>query len=97
MIAILENKTVKALLCADNSRRCPLLDYTGFAGGPVMALFQFLLLSSTRETRSSILLAGIDVWKISSVACGFSSIKIHYPKSLISRINEVWFFYKIFY
>ena len=31
------------------------------------------------------------VWKISSVPCGFSSIKIDYsdyPKSLISRINE---------
>ena len=33
--------------------------------------------------------------KISSVACGFSSIKIDYfdyPKSLISRINEVYDF-----
>ena len=34
-------------------------------------------------------------WKICSVACGFSSIKIDYsdyPKSLISRINEVYVF-----
>ena len=32
-------------------------------------------------------------WKMSCVACGFSSIKIDYsdyPKSLISRINEVY-------
>ena len=42
--------------------------------------------------KSSILLAGTGVWKISSVACGFSSINIDnsdYSKSLISRINEV--------
>ena len=42
---------------------------------------------------SSILLAGTGVWEICSVACGFSSIKIdysNYPKSLISRINEVY-------
>ena len=42
--------------------------------------------------KSSILLAGTGVWKISSVACGFSSIKIDYSdyiKSIISRINEV--------
>ena len=39
------------------------------------------------------------VWKISSVACGFSSIKIDYsdyPKSLISSINEVYVFSIIF-
>ena len=45
--------------------------------------------------KSSILLAGTGVRKISSVACGFSSIKIDYsdyPKSLISRINEVYVF-----
>ena len=28
--------------------------------------------------KSSILLAGTGVWKISSVTCGFSSIKIDY-------------------
>ena len=42
--------------------------------------------------KSSILLARTGVWKISSVACGFSPHKIDYsdyPKSLISRINEV--------
>ena len=42
--------------------------------------------------KSSILLAGTGVWKICSVACGLSSIKIDYsdyPKSLTSRINEV--------
>ena len=36
--------------------------------------------------------APFAVWKISSVACGLSSIKIDYsdcPESLISRINEV--------
>ena len=41
------------------------------------------------------LLAGTGVWKISSVACGFSSIKIDYfdySKSVISRINEVYVF-----
>ena len=45
--------------------------------------------------KSSILLAGTGVWKISYVACGFSSIKIDnsdYPKSLIIRINEVYVF-----
>ena len=45
------------------------------------------------KPKSSILLAGTGVWKISSVACGFSYIKIDYsdrPKSLISRINEVY-------
>ena len=42
--------------------------------------------------KGSILLAGTGVWKISSVACGFSSIEMEYndyTKSLISRINEV--------
>ena len=42
-------------------------------------------------------LAGTGVWKISSVARGFSSIKIdysYYLKSLISRINEVYVFEK---
>ena len=41
------------------------------------------------------MLAGTGVRKISSVACGFSSIKIDYSdylKSLISRINEVFVF-----
>ena len=36
------------------------------------------------------------VWKISSVACVFISIKINYldcPKSLIGRINEVYVFF----
>ena len=49
------------------------------------------------STKSSILLAGTGVWKISSVACMFSSIKIDYsdyPKSLISRINEVYVFFQ---
>ena len=46
--------------------------------------------------KSSILLAGTGVRKISSVARGFSPIKIHfseYLKSLISRINEVYVFF----
>ena len=46
--------------------------------------------------KSSILLARTGVWKICSVACGFSSIKIDYsdyPKRLISRINEVYAFF----
>ena len=41
-------------------------------------------------------LAGIGVWKIISVACGFSSIYIDYsdyPKSLISKINEIYVFF----
>ena len=48
--------------------------------------------------KAPFLIAGSGVWKISSVACGFSSIKIdysNYPKSLISRINEVYVFNKI--
>ena len=43
--------------------------------------------------KSSILLAGTGVWKISYGACGFSSTKIYnsdYLKSLISSINEVY-------
>ena len=46
--------------------------------------------------KSSIMLAGNGVWKISYVTCGFSSIKIvysDYPKRLISRINEVLCFF----
>ena len=42
-----------------------------------------------------ILLAVTGVRKISSVACGFCPIKIHFPdhpKSLISRKNEVYVF-----
>ena len=48
--------------------------------------------------KSSILLAGTGIRKISSVACGFSPVKIRfsdYPKSLISRINEVYVFFNI--
>ena len=42
------------------------------------------------------MLAETGVRKISSVACGFSIVKIHfsdYLKSLISRINEVYVFF----
>ena len=45
--------------------------------------------------KSSILFAGNGAVKLSSVACGFSSIKFDYsdyPKSLISRLNEVYVF-----
>ena len=45
--------------------------------------------------KSPILLAETCVWKVNSVACGFSSMNIDYsdyPKSLISRINEVGVF-----
>ena len=51
---------------------------------------------STMYQISSILLAGTGLWKISSVACGFSSIKIDYsdyPKSLISRIDKIYVFF----
>ena len=54
----------------------------------------------TMYQKTPILLAGTGIWKISSVACGFSSIKIDYsdyPKSLISRIREVYLFLTIFY
>ena len=47
--------------------------------------------------KSSILLSGTGVRKISFVACGFSTVKIHfsdYLKSLISRINEVYVFFQ---
>ena len=46
-----------------------------------------------RVPKSSILLAGTGVWKISSGACWFIFIKIDYSdytKSLNSRINEVY-------
>ena len=46
--------------------------------------------------KSSMLLGETGVTKISSVACAFSPIKIHfsdYPKGLISRINEVYVFF----
>ena len=42
------------------------------------------------------MLDGTGVRKISSVACGFSSIKMHFPyylKSLISRVSEVYVFF----
>ena len=45
---------------------------------------------------NSILLARTGVMKISSLAWGYSPIKIHfsdYSKSLISRINEVYVFF----
>ena len=48
-------------------------------------------------TKKLHLLAGTGIWKISSVAYGFSYIKIDYsdyPKSLISRINEVYVFFQ---
>ena len=48
--------------------------------------------------KNSILLAGTGVRIISSEACGFIPIKIHfsdYPKSLISRRNEVYVFINI--
>ena len=47
------------------------------------------------STKKLHLLAGTGVWKIRSVACGFSSIKIDYsdyPKSLISEISDVYVF-----
>ena len=46
--------------------------------------------------KSSILLAGKGVRKISFLACEFSPIKIHFsdqPKILIVRINEVYVFF----
>ena len=48
---------------------------------------------STMYENDPFLLAGTGVRKISSVACGFSPIKIYisdYPKSLISKVNEVY-------
>ena len=45
--------------------------------------------------KSSLLLAGTGVRKISSVACGFNHIQINFsdnPKNLISSINEVYVF-----
>ena len=52
----------------------------------------------TRTTvyqKSSILLAGTDVWKISSAVCGFSSINIDYsdyPKSFSAELCVCVFF-----
>ena len=46
--------------------------------------------------KSSILLAGTGIWKISFVACEFRTIYIvfsDYSKSLISRINTVYVFF----
>ena len=54
-----------------------------------------IIARSTMYQKSSILLAKTGVWKTSYIACGLSSIKINYseyPKSLISRINEVYVF-----
>ena len=48
---------------------------------------------NTMYEKSCILLAGTDVMKNSTVACGSIPIKIHYfyyPKSFISRINEAY-------
>ena len=52
---------------------------------------------STVYEKSSILLSGTGVGNISSVACGFSPIQIHfsdYLKSFINRINQVMIFQK---
>ena len=51
---------------------------------------------STMYEKNSILIAGCGVMKFSSVVCRFSPIKIHfsdYPKSLISKTNEVDVFF----
>ena len=51
---------------------------------------------NTMYEKAPFLLAGTGIRKISSVACGLSSIKIHYfdyPKILIIGINEVYVFY----
>ena len=56
------------------------------------------IMRSTMYQKAPILLAGTGVWKISSVACGFCSIKINYSdylKSLISRKMKFMFFNKI--
>ena len=52
--------------------------------------------SSTMYQKAPFLIGGTGIWKISSVECGFSCFKIDYsdyPKSLISRINEVYVFF----
>ena len=54
---------------------------------------------STMYQKSSNLFDGYGAARISSVACGFSPVKIDYScylKSLICRINEVYFFSSIF-
>ena len=56
------------------------------------------LVSGVRK--GSIVLARTGIRKFSSVACGFSPIKVHfsdYRKSLLSRINEVYVFFYIKY
>ena len=58
-------------------------------------VYERSILRSTIYQNSSILFAGNGAVKISSVACGFSPVKIDYsdyPKSFISRINEVYSF-----
>ena len=55
-----------------------------------------ILLHSSVPKCSILLAGGTGGWKVSSVARGFSSIKIDYSdysKSLISRINEVYVFF----
>ena len=62
----------------------------------VMSIFT----CSTIYQKGSILFVGTGVWKITSAACGFSSIKIDYsdfPKGSISRINVVYVFFSIKY
>ena len=59
----------------------------------IMARVYVRSITRSMYRKAPLLLAGTGVWKISSVACGFSSIKIDYSdylKSLISRINEVY-------
>ena len=51
-------------------------------------------------TKKSSLLAGTCIRKISSVACGFSPIKIHFSdcmKSLVSRIDELYVFFNKYF
>ena len=61
----------------------------------IMHLCQVNEITEYYFRKSSILFAIIGVRKISSLPCGFSPIKIlffclYYPKSLFSRINEVY-------
>ena len=45
------------------------------------------------KPKSSILLAGTGLWKISSVALGFSSIETDYKSDYLKSLNEVYVFF----
>ena len=74
----------------------PIWESTSQFENRIMPLVYIRSITCSTMYQKAPFFASTGVWKISSVACGFSSIIIDYsdyPKSLISRINEVYVFF----